>query len=190
MLRTGVFFLLILALPVSALERLSVLDSPRLVADFTLDEPGRTRDFSREALLGRWTLALVGFTSCPDVCPLTLNMLNAVRRGLPEMDAEQVQILMVAVDPERDRDRLALYVRNFGPGIRGITGSEERLAPLVESMGARYQLEKPNHHGDYMVTHSGIVSVINPQAEIVAELMPPFPREQTVSFLNQLIQDD
>src|SRR2546428_12054961 len=36
--------------------------------------------FGPERLKGRWSLVFFGFTSCPDVCPMTLQLLSEVAR--------------------------------------------------------------------------------------------------------------
>jgi len=48
-----------------------VYDQPRQLAEFTLtDENGET--VTRESLRGRWTIAFVGYTNCPDICPAAM----------------------------------------------------------------------------------------------------------------------
>src|ERR1700722_19072885 len=62
---------------------------------------------------GRLRLVVVGFTSCPDVCPTTLAKFRPALAALGE-DADRVQPLFISVDPDRDTpQQLARYVRAF-----------------------------------------------------------------------------
>ncbi|NJM34168.1 MAG: hypothetical protein HC850_04995 [Rhodomicrobium sp.] len=38
----------------------------------------RGLSFAKESLAGKWTLVILGFTQCPDVCPYTLQNLTPV----------------------------------------------------------------------------------------------------------------
>src|SRR5262245_10452387 len=52
----------------------TVLDAPRPLPQFSLvDEHGAA--VTRNELTGRWTFLFFGFTHCPDVCPMTLQVL-------------------------------------------------------------------------------------------------------------------
>src|SRR5690606_5420276 len=83
------------------------------------------------ASLERWRasplLLFSGFTSCPDVCPLTLSALSRVfeQEGIDDTEA---RVLLVTVDPENDTpERLAEYVAHFGPHVTGLTGDRATI---------------------------------------------------------------
>ena len=51
-----------------------------------------------------------GFTSCPDVCPITLATLAQARKKLGA-DGNELQVVYVTVDPERDdAERMRTYL--------------------------------------------------------------------------------
>lgn len=102
-------------------------------ADFRLtDHTGR--QVSLADYRGKAILLFFGYASCPDVCPLTLARLQRVLEGMGE-DAEEVEVLLVTVDPERDTpEALAGYVARFGPRVTGLTGDPGAL----ERMRKRY----------------------------------------------------
>ena len=65
---------------------------------------------------GRWSLVFFGFTSCPDVCPMTLSVVKNVVERLEEEGEEPPQVVFVTVDPARDtaarmKDYIALLRR-------------------------------------------------------------------------------
>jgi cytochrome oxidase Cu insertion factor (SCO1/SenC/PrrC family) len=77
---------------------------------------------------GRPMLVFFGYTSCPDVCPLTLDRLARAVRELGD-DAGGAHILFVTVHPKRDtRDVLRRYAARFGPGVTALTGDSAALA--------------------------------------------------------------
>ena len=92
----------------------SVLQGGDPVDDFTLTaqtgQPVSLSDFR-----GKYVVLYFGYTSCPDICPLTLAQLSQAMRLLGNK-AQDVQVIMVTVDPERDTpQRLASYLTAFSP---------------------------------------------------------------------------
>ena len=84
--------------------------------DFILTGPDG-RPVSLSDYRGKLVALYFGYTFCPDVCPTTLAELGqAVKQLGPK--AEEIQVLMVTVDPERDTpERLAEYVSYFNPAF-------------------------------------------------------------------------
>ncbi|HEX2094309.1 MAG TPA: SCO family protein [Longimicrobiaceae bacterium] len=151
---------------------------------FTLvDHTGRKvalSDFRGEAVL-----LFFGFTHCPDVCPLTLGKLARVTESLGRR-GEEVRILLVTVDPERDTPAaLAEYVRRFTPRALGLTGDRTALEQAYRGYGV-YTLPgsghgQPhaggNHHPNGM-THSTAVYGIDRQGRLQVVIPPGAPEEQ------------
>lgn len=76
-------------------------------------------------------LVFFGFTSCPDICPITLQNVGVALRSL-DAGASDVTVLFVSVDPRRDTpERLTLYADAFHPSIVGLTGSWEQLTAVT-----------------------------------------------------------
>jgi len=106
------------------------------------------------SLLGKPVLLFFGFTNCPDVCPTTLTQLSVVMKKLGPQ-AEQLQVLLVSVDPARDTPEvMQRYTRSFGPWLLGLTGSEEALAALRKAYGVYAAMESSDNKGTYNVMHS------------------------------------
>ena len=154
--------------PPAAPESATVLPLARPLPEFTLaDVDGRP--FTKSSLEGRFTLMFFGFTNCPDVCPITLNILASVAHRLREEAPDAVpDVVFVSVDPFRDTpERIAAYVAGFDPSFIGVTGPEEALEPLIGALGVG--VEKHEHHGEqYNVVHSGAIYMIGPRAEWIA----------------------
>ena len=77
-----------------------------------------------------------GYTSCPDVCPVTLSKLAEVREMLGD-DADNVQVVMITDDPERDTTEvLENYMSHFDPTFIGLTGDPSDINRIASVYGA------------------------------------------------------
>ena len=146
--------------------------------DFQLvNQNGQVVDQS--LLQGKWTAVFFGFTYCPDFCPNTLQALRAAEAELPPRDAEKLQVVFVSVDPERDTpDQIKAYVENdaFPEGTIGLTGTPEQVAAATKAFRAYY---KKNGEGeDYVVDHSTVVYLMDPQGRFVRPLAYGLTPEQ------------
>jgi len=136
---------------------------PELSYELT-DTSGKT--VTAEDTDGNIRLMFFGFTSCPDICPTTLQKLTRVVNNLPEPTRQDVQIIFVSVDPERDTpERIRSYVEFFSDRIIGLTGSEENLRELSKRYRTTFGYEAPNEDGNYDVSHSSAVYVFDRDGE-------------------------
>lgn len=165
----------------------TALDEPRDIPEFTLTD-NQSTSFTRQDLVDRWTLLMFGFNSCPDVCPFTLkNLEHAVAETSMRVSPDNVpKVVFISVDPERDRNTVTEYATFFHPDFRGVTGDREYIDLLVEATDAFYRLMPKDKTGYYDVQHSAFVSVISPDAEMIAKLEPPFHAGKTAEFLARL----
>ena len=158
---------------------------------------------------GQWSLVFFGFTSCPDVCPITMSELAQAYRTIIEIpDLPDPQVVFVSVDPERDsRQAVKRYVEQFSTDFIGLSGSEAAIGSLANQLFVAFSkvdkadmdLERTGHvsHmpeldgiGDgYMINHNIHVSLVNPEAELVALIRPPVRRESLVQAYTLLINE-
>gem|GEM_PF-10994 len=100
----------------------------------------------------KWTFIYVGYTFCPDYCPLTLTTLNQMDSLLQEDESlPESRNLLVSVDPERDTpEHLKDYVKFFSENFDGATGTPEELRKFADqrlpSIGStlRFTLTSPD----------------------------------------------
>lgn len=136
-------------------------------------------------LLGRPTAIFFGFTFCPEVCPTTLAVMSDV---LPKLGrtAEQVNVVFVSVDPERDTPaRMKLYLSNFDPRIRGLTGTPSQ----VEGIAKAYRIyhKKVATPGGYTVDHSSAVYLFDRRGTFVEPVRYGSSADEIVARLKPLI---
>ena len=119
------------------------------------------------ALATRYRLVTFGFTTCPNVCPLTL---MGIHQALDELgpDAARILPVFVSVDPQRDTPRaLSVYVKAFDARIVALTGpprAVERVAQQYRVFFDRRTLDAKS--GSYLVEHSAFVLLVDPQQRI------------------------
>lgn len=191
----GVIAALYVAPPTVAPEQSTVYlqryPAPRTIDDFVLqDQHGQA--FSKDQLRGHWTLAFVGYTFCPDICPTTLAALSRIYPQLAALDtAAPVQVLFISVDPQRDTsERLADYIRFFNPEFVAATAEHAVLFPLVRHLGMMYSIAESTDNPNYLVDHSASVVVINPQAEVIGRFRPVVePGQLAISDSEQILAD-
>lgn len=124
------------------------------------DERGET--VTEEAFLGRPTAVFFGYTHCPDICPITMGKLRMAIGQMPGDLRDDVQVLFVSVDPERDDPaRLTEYTDSFGPQFVGLTSDEETLREVTKRYRATFSHEMPDEDGDYLVSHPSAVYVFD-----------------------------
>lgn len=115
---------------------------------------------------GEVTVLFFGFTNCPDVCPMTLQKFAQALQSL-DGGAEDVRVLFVSVDPERDtREVLSQYVSAFGEQFDGLRGPESALRDLVKRYRATFGYGEPDEHGYYDVSHSSAAYIFDRDREI------------------------
>ncbi|PWG02514.1 SCO family protein [Sphingosinicella humi] len=121
---------------------------------------------------GRYRLVYFGFTYCPDVCPVDLQLIGQGLRQLEASDPEvaaKVQPIFISVDPERDTPAvLKEYVAAFHPRLIGLTGTPEEIAAVAKNFGVYYMKEQTEGASEYLVNHSRIAMLFGPKGEPIA----------------------
>jgi len=158
----------------------------RSISAFTLtDELGQ--DFSNTQLQDKWSLVFLGYTSCPDVCPTTLQNLNFIYDDLTAI-ASNSQVLLVSADPKRDSQaKLAQYIAYFNSDFKALRAEHDVLFPFSRNLGLMYAITSKEGDEDesYWVDHSASLVLINPKGKIAAIFKP----EQEVGELPSINND-
>lgn len=112
----------------------------------------------------RLTLLFFGYTSCPDVCPMTMAEINLALEEAGD-DADGFDVVMVSSDPARDTDQqLRSWLDRFDPDFQGVRGDVEDTVQAAQDYGI--PIEAPEEtEGDYLVSHGGRILVLTPGGE-------------------------
>ena len=157
------------------------IPEPQALAAFNLTnhEGGA---FTNDALDGRWSVFFFGYTSCPDICPVTLALLNQVR------GVDDIQMVFVTVDPERDTEAaLTTYLGHFRRDFVGVTGDRVALEAFAQSLGASFARGVDVTEG-YLVDHSGHLAVVDPTGAFHGFIRAPFEPAKLSIILGSLAE--
>ena len=160
---------------------------PSLAFNLT-DEAGKT--VTADDYRGKAVLLFFGFTSCPDVCPITLSTLSSLLSQLTEAERERIRVLFVSVDPQRDTPgKLQEYTSYFGPQFVGLTGTQEQLRALNKRYLVTYDYGQPDESGFYSVSHSGAVFGFAPSGEVRVLMRESSAPEAMLADIRRLINE-
>src|SRR6185312_13595220 len=152
----------------TAAFKAGVFDPPRQAPDFSL-QGSDGRELRISHFHGKVVLLSFGYTSCTQVCPVTLATLAQARRKLGATAAD-VQILYVTVDPQRDvPERLEKFLGSFDGTFIGGTGTEAQLAAVRKQYGVT--ATRIPYEDSYVYSHSSFTYLIDRTGRIRA-LMP------------------
>lgn len=103
---------------------------------------------------GKVVAMFFGYTHCPDVCPTTMMDLKQTMKLLGDK-AEEVQVLFVTVDPERDtKEVLAQFVPTFDKRFLGLTGSVNEIKATKAMFKIFASKVHNDGHSGYTIDHS------------------------------------
>jgi len=112
------------------------------------------------------------------------NLAELRKSLLHTWQANEPQFVFVTVDPARDTQKvLAQYVSSFDAAFVGATGGQAEIDRMHADLGGAHRIPpaaKTHTHADgkghthYMVDHSVLLYVINPEGRLHAQIAPPF----------------
>jgi protein SCO1/2 len=144
-----------------------VFSPPRLAPDFSL-QGSNGSELRLSAYRGSVVVLAFGFTSCRDVCPVTLATLAMARRRLGT-EAAAVQVLYITIDPEvDDAERMRSYLASYDTSFIGGTGDAARIAAVRRDYGILATRKEP---GSHQYAHSSFTYLIDRDGRLRA-LMP------------------
>lgn len=117
-------------------------------------------------LKGRPVLLTMGYASCQFACPRLVSDLLAIEAKLTENEKEQLAVVFVSIDPERDTpEKLAAFFKQYkiDPSRwSGLRGSDDAVLELSVAIGTRYRKLENNDFA-----HSNTLTLLSPTGEIV-----------------------
>ena len=179
----------------------TIYANPFEISNFSLIDQNNN-EFNNANFLGNWNLLFFGFTSCPDICPITMAELGRFFNEWGQRNSHKPpRIILVTVDPETDSpEKMKEYLEGFSPEFIGLTGNRSSLQRVAEELFVAFDdadilgVESPGHNthsnfanpSDYVIDHSSHISVINPNGDLFAVMRPPH-RARDISIAFRLI---
>ena len=152
--------------------------------DFILSSPEGA--LSLKDLRGSVVFLFFGFTSCADVCPISLATISHAFSFLNDDELKLSKSLFISLDPERDTlEKLKKYTGYFHPNIIGVTGTMKQLVKVAEIFGVNFEKkDSPDSALGYVIYHSSKIFVIGPQGA----LRKTIPHNTDSKLLSQQIR--
>jgi protein SCO1/2 len=131
--------------------------------DFVLtDMNGEAFDFRAETE-GKLALLFFGYTFCPDVCPVHMASIAAVKRDLSVDEQRRMRVVFVTADPRRDTaERLLSWLGNFDPDFVGLRGTEAEVDSIMLGLALPAAIRDTAAGPDYAVGHASQVIAFPP----------------------------
>ena len=151
------------------------------------DQSGKPR--TDKDLKSKYKLIYFGFTSCPAICPTELQKTAAAYKELSDSQKDQIQMIFITVDPERDTAKvLKDYVSLFDPTMMGLTGTPEQ----IESVKNEYKVyaAKVPEGDSYMMDHSSFIYFMSPDDKLITLFKPAQTSSDMEEFIRKYLKKD
>jgi len=161
---------------------------PRVVKPVTLQEVSAkgsdNLSFPEE---GGWRLVNFGYMFCPDICPRNLRLMAQVKDTLLTR-GKALDIVHVTFDPARDTPKnLAVYTEHYHKDLRALTGDIESIQQLAQQLNVIFVHEQPDEYGNYFITHSDSLALLNPQGQYMGLFKGPYKQQGLIEVIGQYI---
>ncbi len=147
-----------------------------------IDIDGRER--SDTDFHGKLMLVEFGYTFCPDVCPLGLQLFADVLDRLGPA-ADEIAPVFITLDPARDTPEvLRSYVQHFSPRITALTGSREAIDAATKAYRVYYRLgSDAASNPNYLVDHSAILYLMGRDGKFLTHFTHETPADRVVAAI-------
>ena len=156
------------------------------VGDFDLlDHHGAKRQLTDYQ--GKVVVLFFGYTHCPDVCPTAMADMAKMMKLLGS-DANQVQVLFVTLDPERDSQQvLAKYVPSFDERFVGLYGNAQQTAEVAKRYKVFFEKKDVAGKSGYTIDHSAGAFVFDKAGKVRIYFRNGQKPNEMASDLKQLL---
>jgi len=146
-------------------------------------------DFQLSSQQGRLVMLFFGYTSCPDVCPVTLAEMKQIKARLKEQ-AGDVRFVYVTVDPDRDTpERLQRYLAAFDPTFIGLTAPQQDLEPVWKAYGVYRAIQPGQSAAGYLVDHTARTYLVDRRGRLRLTYAFGTPVEDVVEDMRFLLKE-
>jgi protein SCO1/2 len=136
------------------------------IPDFTLTDQNNEK-VSLSDFRGKPVFLFFGYTHCPDICPITLSVLNGVSKEL-DGASDEFKVLFVTVDPERDTpETMKKYVPFFNESFTGLTGTPDEIQDVANSFRAFYMKEESDSEAGYLMGHTSAIYLLDRKGNVI-----------------------
>ena len=154
------------------------------------------KNLTNSDLRGKSKVIFFGFTYCPDVCPISTELMSASINNIvsKNLNIDDIAFLFITTDPKRDTPKRMGNRSNYNPKIIGLTGKHSDLKKVWKNFFVHvlpanevtavdhamdHSSEGEDHSGEnYMVEHTAFYYLFNNKDELSAIL--PFGTSEEI----------
>src|SRR5690606_11791859 len=104
-------------------------------------------------------------------------------------DAQQVQVLFVSVDPERDDpERIQSYANHFHSSFLGLTGTEAELVPIWSGYSIVREVVESDSALGNIINHTARLFLVDTQGNLRLSYAYQTPVEDIVHDIRLLLE--
>lgn len=174
-------------LQVARVEDKHNLGMPHIGGPFTLVDP-YNKIITEKSFPGKYLLIYFGYSFCPDICPAALLNISDALKALGHL-TQKLQVIFITLDPERDtKEALKTYIKNFDNRILPLTGTQEQIQAAAKAYRVFYRKMHPENATEYVVDHSSIIYMMNPQGKLVRHFNHQTPVQELVYEIRQALK--
>ncbi len=157
-------------------------------SDFTLKGPNQ-KPVTLSDYQGKIVLLYFGYTSCPDVCPMSLSIMQRAMDRLGDKTSE-VQGVFVTVDPSRDGgEDLQTYVKYFHHSFIGLEGSDSEIQQIAKKWNVAYKVEQSSSAAGYLIAHTDYIYVLDRNGDLAALFNSESHHQDMVNAIETLVNE-
>lgn len=139
--------------------------------------------FALDQLKGKWSLLFFGYTFCPDICPTTLAQLRDLKSKLPEAAQNNLQMVFVSIDPQRDTaEHLKQYLSFYNAGFIGVTGELASIQILANGVSIPF-IPADTSKENYTVDHGANLVLLGPEGKQRGFIRAPLNNQKLLQQL-------
>ncbi len=139
-------------------------------------------------VIDRPALVYFGYTFCPDICPIDVQIMADTVELLAQKDIE-VRPVFVTVDPERDTPaELAYYAEAMHPKMIALSGTKEEIRAAADAYKVYYnRVDVEGSAAGYLMEHTGFTYLMTPEKGLTAVFRRDFPAEQIAADIEAVL---
>jgi len=148
---------------------------------------------------GKFMLVFFGYTYCPDICPVELQVI-ADALDILGPKAEAIQPIFISVDPERDTPKvLADYVAAFHPRLVGLAGTKQQVTAAAKAYRAVFYKARDTSESsdgkddgddtDYLMNHTSYTYLMGPDGKYIRHFSTRPQAEEIAKALAEKIDN-
>ena len=165
------------------------LNTKRDLNAFSLYE--NDKPFTEANFKGKWDLVFLGFASCPDMCPMTMQKMAKTAQMLSQKEGliEKINFVMISIDPDRDSpERVNEYAKAFNEEFKGVSGNIKDIYQLSLNLTLPFTPIIDSKKTDYDMDHSMNLALIDPSAKYHGFFKTPYTPEMMSEALESIIK--